>query len=100
MTIRPLGETVENAKELLPIRVVAERLDVSEKTIRRMVEERKFPKPRRLVSGQPRWLQSDLQAFLDALRLGILIDGREDAEGVLSDHAARKKTGGESGCAP
>lgn len=82
---------MENAKDLLPIKVIAERLDVSQKTIRRMVEEKKFPKPRRIVQGHPRWLLSDFQTYLDALRLGIVIDGREEAEGVLSDHAARKK---------
>ena len=82
---------MEDAIELLSIKIVAARMDLSQRTIRRLVEEGKFPKPRRIVAGHPRWLRSDFQTYLDALRLGILIDGREEAEGVASDHAERKK---------
>ena len=60
-------------------------LDVSQKTVRRMVSEKRFPRPVRLVSGKPRWNRLDVQTYLDGLRLGILIDGREEAEGVKAE---------------
>jgi hypothetical protein len=66
-------------------------LDVSTKTVRRMVQERRFPRPVRVVKGRPRWLRSDVLVYLRAIRLGIVIDGREEAEGIAPEHPVKVK---------
>ena len=72
-------------------------LDVSQKTVRRMVQERRFPRPVRMVSGRPRWNRQDVQTYLDGLRLGILIDGREEADGLSPETPVKGETKGQGG---
>lgn len=82
---------MSDAKQLLPIASVADMLDVSPKTVCRLVQERRFPKPVRVVKGHPRWLRADVAAYLNGLRLGVLIDGREEAEGGAPDTPVKSK---------
>ena len=55
---------------LLTIKQVAARLNVSERTVRRLVRERKLSRPRKLTDGAVRWFDADIRVYLYRLRRG------------------------------
>ena len=55
---------------LLTIKQVAARLNVSERTVRRLVKEKKLSRPRRLTQGASRWFATDLRVYLYRLKRG------------------------------
>jgi excisionase family DNA binding protein len=55
-------------ERLLSIARVAELLDVSTRTVRRMWEAGELPPPRRMRAGL-RWFQTDIDYYLAGLRL-------------------------------
>ncbi len=60
---------MEESSRPLTLKEVAERLNVGEKTVRRMVARGEFPRPRYL-GGSPRWFEEDVTHYLYRLRRG------------------------------
>ena len=59
--------------ELLRIEKVAEMLDVSESTVRRLVKDGRLPEPRHIRS-QARWFVHDVETYLRRLDRGEFED--------------------------
>jgi prophage regulatory protein len=51
----------------LKLREVKEKTSLASSTIYRKMEEGKFPKPRRLSEACVRWLESDIESWMDSL---------------------------------
>lgn len=63
-----------NKKSLVTLEEVMHMLSIDDGSdILRMVRSSRFPRP---FLGKNKWVRSEIYAWLDALRLGILIDGR------------------------
>lgn len=59
--------TQNQPDRLITIRAVAERLELSIRSVYRLIKARRFPKPVK-VGGATRLFESDVTAFLSALR--------------------------------
>lgn len=70
-----------DGEELLSLKEVASRLKVSEKTIRRMIKDGRFPDPVR-IGTSPLWHAKDCDAFiwLTMRKVPRLLDGTEEIE--------------------
>ncbi len=66
---------------LLTVKQVAHMLNVSERTIYRLVKERKLSRPRKLTDGAMRWFGADIRVYLYRLRRGDF----EEPEGTARD---------------
>jgi predicted DNA-binding transcriptional regulator AlpA len=67
-TPETMGNSVQTPGIIMKKKDVAEFLRWSERQIEKKVKEGKFPKPFYISDGSPRWLLSDLTAWLDQLR--------------------------------
>jgi predicted DNA-binding transcriptional regulator AlpA len=67
-TPEPVNNSVQTPETILRKQEVAEFLRWSKRQIEKKVKEGKFPKPFYISGGSPRWLLSDLTAWLDQTR--------------------------------
>jgi excisionase family DNA binding protein len=65
-------ETRMTQQGLLSIGKVAARLDVSESTVRRLVEAGHLPKPMLVAGRLPRWSAAQVEWYVYALENGLL----------------------------
>lgn len=57
-------ETHADVEQALRIEAVAELVDLSPSTVYRLAREGRFPSPRRVTERVPRWLRSEIIAWL------------------------------------
>ena len=81
-------------RRLLSVTEVAAALNVSERTVYRLVKERKLSRPRR-VGGESRWFPGDVRVYLYRLRRGDFEDdGQENDSAKPPQNPARPRQGG------